>query len=239
MAVGAGLDEETRTPAVSGWAAAGPQPRTVSRIAGSDRAPSRAGGDDARVTAPLYVARPGPSASRRPPACRWADTPDRAFGRTCTIEAMQPTGPAIEALERIQLFSGLAPADLGRLAEGLRTRRFRRGEVLFHQGDPGDSLFIVSTRDGEDRAAIGGGRRGDPHHDPDRRVLRRAGPARRCAAFGDRRGDGADRDAGPPTGGVPGPHRHVADRPGRPARRPGRRAPAPDRRTSRSSTSST
>ncbi len=58
---------------------------------------------------------------------------------------MQPTGPAIEALERIQLFSGLAPADLVRLAEGLRTRRFRRGEVLFHQGDPGDSLFIVSS----------------------------------------------------------------------------------------------
>jgi CRP/FNR family transcriptional regulator, cyclic AMP receptor protein len=58
---------------------------------------------------------------------------------------MQPTGPAIEALERIQLFSGLAPADLVRLADGLRTRRFRRGEVLFHQGDPGDSLFIVSA----------------------------------------------------------------------------------------------
>ncbi len=58
---------------------------------------------------------------------------------------MQPTGPVMEALERIQLFSGLAPADLVRLAEGLRTRRFRRGEVLFHQGDPGDSLFIVST----------------------------------------------------------------------------------------------
>jgi CRP/FNR family transcriptional regulator, cyclic AMP receptor protein len=58
---------------------------------------------------------------------------------------MQPTGPAIEALERIQLFSGLAPADLVRLADGLRTRRFRRGEVLFHQGDPGDSLFIVNS----------------------------------------------------------------------------------------------
>jgi CRP-like cAMP-binding protein len=58
---------------------------------------------------------------------------------------MQPTRPAIEALERIQLFSGLAPTDLVRLAEGLRTRRFRRGEVLFHQGDPGDSLFIVSS----------------------------------------------------------------------------------------------
>jgi CRP/FNR family cyclic AMP-dependent transcriptional regulator len=58
---------------------------------------------------------------------------------------MQPTGPAIEALERIQLFSGLAQADLVRLADGLRTRRFRRGEVLFHQGDPGDSLFIVNS----------------------------------------------------------------------------------------------
>jgi CRP-like cAMP-binding protein len=58
---------------------------------------------------------------------------------------MQPTSPAAEALGRIQLFSGLAPVDLAHLADGLRTRRFRRGEVLFHQGDPGDSLFIVST----------------------------------------------------------------------------------------------
>ena len=57
---------------------------------------------------------------------------------------MHPTGPGTEALAPIQLFAGLPADDLARLAEGLRTRRFRRGEVLFHQGDPGDSLFIVT-----------------------------------------------------------------------------------------------
>ena len=31
------------------------------------------------------------------------------------------------------------------LASRLRRRRFRRNEVIFHQGDPGDSLHIVAT----------------------------------------------------------------------------------------------
>jgi CRP-like cAMP-binding protein len=59
--------------------------------------------------------------------------------------AMDGVGQAVEALERVTLFAGLDRATLERLAAGLRTRRFRRGEVLFHQGDPGDSLFIVSA----------------------------------------------------------------------------------------------
>ncbi len=58
---------------------------------------------------------------------------------------MDGVGPAIEALERVQLFAGLDRATLERLATGMRTRRFRRNEVLFHQGDPGDSLFIVTS----------------------------------------------------------------------------------------------
>jgi CRP-like cAMP-binding protein len=58
---------------------------------------------------------------------------------------MDGVGSAIEALERVQLFAGLDRTSLERLATGLRTRRFRRNEVLFHQGDPGDSLFIVTA----------------------------------------------------------------------------------------------
>jgi CRP-like cAMP-binding protein len=58
---------------------------------------------------------------------------------------MDGPGSAVEALERVQLFAGLDRATLERLAAGLRTRRFRRNEVLFHQGDPGDSLFIVTS----------------------------------------------------------------------------------------------
>ena len=56
-----------------------------------------------------------------------------------------PTDFAIEALGRCPLFSGLGPGPLQAIAQTLRRRRFRRGEVLFHEGDPGDSLFIVAS----------------------------------------------------------------------------------------------
>jgi CRP-like cAMP-binding protein len=52
---------------------------------------------------------------------------------------------AIEALGRCPLFSGLGTESRHAIAQTLRTRRFRRGEVLFHEGDPGDSLFIVAS----------------------------------------------------------------------------------------------
>ena len=42
---------------------------------------------------------------------------------------------------------------LERVAAGTRTRRFRRGEIIFHAGDPGDALFIIVSRRGEDLAA--------------------------------------------------------------------------------------
>jgi CRP-like cAMP-binding protein len=51
--------------------------------------------------------------------------------------------PAVESLSRVRLFAGLDPNDLESLARSMRSRRFRRGEVIFHQGDPGDALFVV------------------------------------------------------------------------------------------------
>jgi CRP-like cAMP-binding protein len=48
-----------------------------------------------------------------------------------------------ESLARTPFFAGLDEADLERVAAGTRTRRFRRGEVIFHAGDPGDALFII------------------------------------------------------------------------------------------------
>lgn len=51
----------------------------------------------------------------------------------------------VEALGRCRLFSGLGQSSLQALARHLRTRRFKRGEVVFHQGDPGDALFIVAS----------------------------------------------------------------------------------------------
>ncbi len=47
------------------------------------------------------------------------------------------------AVEGVPLFRDLSDDDLDLLAAGLRTRRYRRGEVVFHQGDPGDALHII------------------------------------------------------------------------------------------------
>jgi CRP/FNR family transcriptional regulator, cyclic AMP receptor protein len=56
-----------------------------------------------------------------------------------------PADPAAlrAALEAVPLFRALPEAELDQLAAGLRTRRYRRGEVIFHQGDPGDALHIL------------------------------------------------------------------------------------------------
>jgi CRP/FNR family cyclic AMP-dependent transcriptional regulator len=42
-----------------------------------------------------------------------------------------------------QLFRGLPEAELRRLVAVARRRRFRRGQVVFHRGDPADSLHLV------------------------------------------------------------------------------------------------
>ena len=47
------------------------------------------------------------------------------------------------ALEAMPLFRDLDPTEVDALVAGVRTRRYRRGEVVFHQGDPGDALHIV------------------------------------------------------------------------------------------------
>ncbi|MBA2450415.1 MAG: Crp/Fnr family transcriptional regulator [Chloroflexi bacterium] len=52
---------------------------------------------------------------------------------------------AVETLRGSPLFSHFEDEQLRSLAGGLRRRRFRRNEVIFHQGDPGDSLHLVSS----------------------------------------------------------------------------------------------
>jgi CRP/FNR family cyclic AMP-dependent transcriptional regulator len=54
-------------------------------------------------------------------------------------------GFALESLQRCALFAHAGEQALRDLAKSLRRRRFRRNEVIFHQGDPGDSLHIVAT----------------------------------------------------------------------------------------------
>jgi CRP/FNR family cyclic AMP-dependent transcriptional regulator len=55
--------------------------------------------------------------------------------------------PVVEALASIPFFAGLDAVALERVAAGMRSRRFRRGEVIFHAGDPGDALFIIVSGD--------------------------------------------------------------------------------------------
>jgi len=50
---------------------------------------------------------------------------------------------ALEALARSPLFQGILPEELERLSRGMVSRRYRRNEVIFHEGDPGESLHVV------------------------------------------------------------------------------------------------
>jgi CRP/FNR family transcriptional regulator, cyclic AMP receptor protein len=51
---------------------------------------------------------------------------------------------AVDSLRRCALFAHVDEAGLRAVAEQMRPRRFRRNEVIFHQGDVGDSLQVVS-----------------------------------------------------------------------------------------------
>ena len=52
---------------------------------------------------------------------------------------------AVDSLRGCALFAHVDDAGLRLLAGQMRRRRFRRGEVIFHQGDLGDSLQVVAS----------------------------------------------------------------------------------------------
>lgn len=52
---------------------------------------------------------------------------------------------AVKSLRRCALFAHVEPMGLQVLAGAMVRRRFRRNEVIFHQGDPGDSLHVVAS----------------------------------------------------------------------------------------------
>lgn len=51
----------------------------------------------------------------------------------------------IELLRRVRLFSNLAADDLEAVNELLQEKRFRKGSVIFEQGDEGDALYIIES----------------------------------------------------------------------------------------------
>jgi CRP-like cAMP-binding protein len=66
---------------------------------------------------------------------------------TITIARMLVGRPVLDALAAIPFFAGLDRDALERLSGSMRSRRFRRGEVIFHLGDPGDALFVIMSGD--------------------------------------------------------------------------------------------
>jgi len=88
-------------------------------------------------------------------ACAAAVTVQRGGGNGMTRRAT--TTPVIERvlfLRRVPLFDGLAPADLGAIAEVAEERSFADGELLASEGELGDELLIVAS--GTVRVEAGG-----------------------------------------------------------------------------------
>jgi uncharacterized membrane protein len=66
---------------------------------------------------------------------------DSGFGGVTDRE----TGPVIEAIGRSRLFRGVADEDLAAIAPIHRQRRYRAGETIFHEGDPGDAMHVIAS----------------------------------------------------------------------------------------------
>src|ERR1700730_6495667 len=48
-------------------------------------------------------------------------------------------------LEQVPLFAEFSRTDLDDLASFVRTRHYPKGSIIFHQGDPGTSLYLIET----------------------------------------------------------------------------------------------
>jgi CRP/FNR family cyclic AMP-dependent transcriptional regulator len=91
-----------------------------------------------------------------------------------------------QSLARIPLLRNVSSEALSQLTRSLRRRSYHRGEVVFHQGDPGDTLHLV--RNGRVKVVL-------PAETGDEVVLAILGP-------GDCFGELAVLDGGPRSAGV-------------------------------------
>lgn len=55
------------------------------------------------------------------------------------------TGPATGFLARVPLFADLSKKQLDELARSMTERRWRAGETLFSEGDPGVAFFVIES----------------------------------------------------------------------------------------------
>jgi CRP-like cAMP-binding protein len=49
----------------------------------------------------------------------------------------------IELLKTIQIFKDLSPEELGRISEVCEERKYESGAYVFHEGEPGNRLYII------------------------------------------------------------------------------------------------
>ena len=70
---------------------------------------------------------------------------------------------AADTLKKVPLFSGLDDGELENIADGMIERRFKAGDTLTEQGNPGIGFFVIEdgaadvTVDGAPRGSIGPG----------------------------------------------------------------------------------
>ena len=162
------VSDSTRSPdaGVSGCGCEVPLPTTVSRTdarrvhsACADRTQVRHGASSHREasrlsgvrhparTWPGVTARPLPSGRSRTVRCETRNPPiPRRFQGNSRGTIPRWSRPNPWATPSLPFrCSGLDAEGLTNLVRGMRVRRFRRGETVFHVGDPGDALFIVMT----------------------------------------------------------------------------------------------
>jgi len=68
------------------------------------------------------------------------DMPESGFGAVD-----KETEAVVEAIGRSRLFRGVAASDLAAIVPMLRQRRYRAGETIFHEGDPGDAMHVIAS----------------------------------------------------------------------------------------------
>ena len=73
---------------------------------------------------------------------QWGKAGEEMPGRV-DAEGLSPQ-PAPEIMPPIPLFSDLKKEELSRVMEKIHARRFRKGEAICREGDPGNSIFIIS-----------------------------------------------------------------------------------------------
>ncbi len=56
---------------------------------------------------------------------------------------MPPSADLLAFLREVRLFAAFADADLTALADRLHERSLRKHQVLFHEGQPGDEMFLI------------------------------------------------------------------------------------------------